>query len=287
MIISIRRLVLTCCLLPLACAADDDSLLALHVLDADHMEQWRLPERLQEVSGLALTSDERLLAVADEKAVVFEIDVDKRRLVKAFALGDPVLRGDFEGIAIVDDEVILITSDGDLYRSREGDDGEQVEYTLTETGLGKRCEIEGLAAHAARQELLIACKQPRNGMQRVPIFVWSLPNAALIEERTIDLPLGPISKAIRERRLNPSGIAIDPQTGNLLLVAARQRAIVELTSEGRLLSVVSLPLAHRHRQPEGIEIMRDGRLLIADEGGNHKARLAVYAARSKRVVVEQ
>jgi hypothetical protein len=34
--------------------------------------------------------------------------------------------------------------------------------------------------------------------------------------------------------------------------------------------------AERHRQAEGIEITRDGRLLIADEGGRGRARLAVY-----------
>lgn len=271
-----RRFWLALCLVPFACAADDGSLLARHPLDSDHMLQWRLPERLQEVSGLALTTDERLFAVADEKAVVFEMDVNKQRLIKAFALGDPVLRGDFEGIAIVDEEIVLITSSGDIYRAREGEDGEQVEYTMTETGLGKQCEIEGLAADAARGLLLIACKQPRKGLQRLPIFAWSIAQDALLDDQAIDIPLAAIASKLRERRLNPSGIAVDPVTGNLLLVAARQRALIELTPDGGLLQALIMPMARRHKQPEGVEIMKDGRLLIADEGGNNKARLAVY-----------
>lgn len=282
MIISVRRLALAFCLLPLACAADEGGLLASHSLDATHMLQWRLPERLQEISGLALTPDERLFAVADEKAVVFEINVERQQLVKAFALGEPVLRGDFEGIAIVDGDIILITSDGDLYRASEGDDGEQLEYTITRTGLGKHCEIEGLAADLARQRLLIACKQARKGILRLSIFAWSLEHDSLLDEQTIEVPLAEITRHIKGRRLNPSGIALDPVSGNLLLIAARQRAIVELTADGKLVRALALPLQGRHRQPEGIEIMRDGRLLIADEGGNHKARLAIYEPDTKR-----
>lgn len=285
--ISARRFALTLFLLPLACSADNDSLLESHALDADHMLQWRLPERLQEISGLALTMDERLFAVADEKAVVFEIDVNNQRLIKAFALGDPVERGDFEGIAIVDEEIILVTSRGDIYRAREGEDGEQVEFTVTETGLGERCEIEGLAADVANKRLLIACKQPRNGMQRLPIFAWSLVSDEFLEDEAIDLPLAAIANKIKDRRLNPSGIAVDPVTGNLLLVAARQRALVELMPDGRLLHALVLPMARRHKQPEGIEVMRDGRLLIADEGGNNKARLAVYQPARKREASSQ
>ena len=47
--------------------------------------QWKLPGKLREISGLALTSDERLLAVTDESAIVYEIDYENGRLVKAFA----------------------------------------------------------------------------------------------------------------------------------------------------------------------------------------------------------
>ena len=36
--------------------------------------QFKLPKPLREVSGLALLTDERLLAVADEKAQIYSID---------------------------------------------------------------------------------------------------------------------------------------------------------------------------------------------------------------------
>ncbi|MBC7791039.1 MAG: SdiA-regulated domain-containing protein, partial [Anaerolineae bacterium] len=83
--------------------------------------------------------------------------------------------------------------------------------------------------------------------------------------------------------LNPSGIEHDPQTGNYLIVAAKQRAIIEITPEGKL--VATAKLAKRwHRQSEGIAIMPDRSLVIGDEGTKKTGggSLTFYASRSSR-----
>lgn len=273
-IISARWFVLGAMALLQATAAEHAGVLAAHPLDSDHMVQWKLPSRLSEVSGLALTDDGRLFAMDDEKAAIYELDIERRRLVKAFALGSPILRGDFEGIAVVDASIYLISSAGDLFVASEGEDGEQVDFEQYDTGAGEYCEIEGLAA--IRRHLLIVCKQAHGDRESLPILFWSLAEKTLDESATIELPMKKITAGIGKRRVNPSGIAVDPQTGNLLLVAARQHALIELTAEGKFIGALRLPMSRRHRQPEGIEIMQDGRLLIADEGGSHKPRLAVY-----------
>ena len=54
---------------------------------------------MREISGLTLTDDDRLFGIADEEAIVYELDSTEGRLVKTFALGDPVVLGDFEGLA--------------------------------------------------------------------------------------------------------------------------------------------------------------------------------------------
>ena len=114
-------------------------------VDEKLVMQWQLPGGLREISGLALTGDGRLLAVSDELAIVYEIDYAAGKLVKRFALGDPALRGDFEGIAVVGETVWLMTSDGQLFASAEGADGEHVLYQELNTGLGGYCECEGRA----------------------------------------------------------------------------------------------------------------------------------------------
>jgi uncharacterized protein YjiK len=79
------------------------------------------------------------------------------------------------------------------------------------------------------------------------------------------VPERSIIDMIDKKRFNPSGIAIDPKSGERVLVAARQDALVRLTSEGILSSAIILAKKSRHKQAEGIEITSDGRMLIADE----------------------
>jgi uncharacterized protein YjiK len=254
------------------------SLLERFPLTAESSEQWRLPDKLNEISGLALTGDARLLAITDESAIVYELDYAERRLVKAFALGEPTERGDFEGIAWIEGRVWLVTSNGRIYGSAEGEDGERVSFEAFETSIGKSCEVEGLAYRESDSTLLVLCKKiaKKSGLESLAIFAWSTTTYELVAEKTIAMPDREIAAALRLARLNPSGIAIDERSGNLLIVAARQHALVELDADGRFLSARVLPLTARHPQAEGIEILPSGDLLIADEGGGHRARLALY-----------
>jgi len=235
-------------------------------------QQWTLPERLNEISGLALTADERLLAVTDELAVVYEIDYEDGHLVKAFAFGDTPVRGDFEGIAVRNGVVWLMTSDGELLAAAEGENGESVEFNRFDTGLKRTCELEGLTVSADSQSLLLICKEERRE-KKLQIFAW---NPDSDETVHIDLQESKMEDAAGENDVNPSGIAVDPASGRFMVVAARQNIVLDLEADGSFAGVIMRLDDNRHRQAEGIAVTQDGRLLIADEAGNGRARLAVY-----------
>jgi uncharacterized protein YjiK len=256
----------------------EQGLLDTFPLTLETTQQWKLPGRLKEISGLALTADGRLFALNDEIAVIYELDYVNGSVLKAFAFGNPVVRADFEGIAWLDGKIWLTTSSGVLYSGNEGADGEQVPHRKQKTGLGKQCEIEGLTASAALHSLFLVCKRVKKkaDVDGLKVFSWSIDDARLDEGSTFVLPRRKIRTRLGTDKFNPSGIALAPQNGNFLILASRQRALVETTPQGTLVSARTLPLASRHRQPEGIEITADARLLIADEGGSRKARLAVY-----------
>ncbi len=259
----------------------DESVLDRYSLDASSLIQWSLPARLVEISALAMTADRRLLAVDDERAIVYEIDYVSGGLVKAFALDKPVLRDDFEGLAVLESTVYLMTSEGDLYAAEEGEDGERVDYERHKTRLDDECEFEGLAADAASRRLLLLCKrvQKKADIDTLSIFVWDTTNTEILPEERIELPIRDISLALRSRRLHPSGIVVDPATGHLLLVAARQQALIELDGDGKFIAARTLALPMRHPQAEGIELTPDGALILADEGVKSRARLSLYDAR--------
>ena len=245
--------------------------------DNSDVVQWRLPDKLNEISGLALTADERLLAITDEEAIVYEIDYQDGGLVKAFALGSPTVRGDFEGIAVLDGMVWLLTSNGRLYNFREGADGERVDYQRINTDLGDECEFEGLAAESTTDRLLLVCKESKKRKKGLRIFEWLATGDKNQKAVEIELDEDALEESIDKKKVNPSGIAISPATGNRIVVAARQRAVFEVTRGGELIDVIMLLDAGRHEQPEGVVVTEDGRLIIADEAGNGAARLAIYS----------
>jgi uncharacterized protein YjiK len=248
-------------------------------LTEDGATRWRLPGRLREISGLASAPGDRIFAHDDERAVIYEIDYREGRLVKAFAMGDNPAQGDFEGIAFADDRLYLVTSSGRIYESREGEDDARQLFNTYGTGVGKKCEVEGLAFEPADRVLLLVCKTPRDEEIEdfVAIYRFSL-DSREITGAPLLIPLGEITKLIDGKSFRPSGIERHPLSGNYVIVAAQQSAMAEVTPDGRVVAVAELKRGN-HRQIEGIAFTSDGTLLLADEGGRGRARLTLYHPR--------
>lgn len=222
----------------------------------------------------------RVFAHDDEVATIYEIDYLNGRLIKAFALGDTPIRDDFEGIAVADDRLYLVTSAGTIYESREGDDDDHMLFNTYGTGVGRRCEVEGLAFEPSDRTLLLLCKTPRVDALKdvVAIFRWSLDTREIAPNGLLTMPLSEFTEPLGGKAFAPSGLARHPRSGNYIIVAAAQSAIAEVTPQGRVIEVRPLR-KNLHRQVEGITILSDLTLLLADEGGNRRARLTLYTPR--------
>ena len=250
-----------------------------YTLDPETATHWKLPRELEEVSGLAMTGDNRLLAHNDERAIVYEIDYRQGSIVKAFQLSDTdyAAAGDFEGIAATEDAIFLVTSNGRLFECREGNAGESVLFNVYTTGAGRDCEIEGLAYDRTRRQLILMCKEARNlDMEgQLALRRWSIDKRQFDNDPRTVIAVEDFSRHIKGRKFNPSGIERHPVTGNYFIVAARQGAVAEMTPGGKVIAVRKLP-AKWHRQAEGIAVAADGTLIVADEGAGRKGRLTLY-----------
>ena len=254
-------------------------------LGAGSATHWELPRRLREISGLAMTGDQRLLAHNDEAGVVFEIDVRDGSIVKEFQLadgGNPVA-DDFEGIAVADGRIYLVTSSGRLYEFHEGAEGASVLFTVYATGAGRDCEIEGLAHDEGRRELLLMCKNARTEdlLGKLAIFRWSIDDRRLRDDSPTVIPVLDFARRIEANRYRPSGIEQHPVSGNYFVVAARPDAVAEVTPGGKVVAVRRFR-AEWHRQVEGITFAADGALIVSDEGGRGRASLTLYPGPGSR-----
>ncbi len=250
-----------------------------YTLNEETATHWKLPAHLEEISGLAMTRDNRLLTHNDERGIIFEIDYRNGAIAKSFQLTDmknPVA-SDFEGIATIGDQIYLVTSSGRLYACREGAAGASVLFNVYTTGVGRDCEIEGLAYDESKRALLLMCKDARSAdmVGQLAIYHWSIDEKQIRKDAHTVIPVAEFSQHIKGKKFQPSGIERHPMSGNYFIVAARQGAIAEITPEGQVVAVREFP-AQWHRQVEGITFAADGTLIVSDEGAGKRARLTLY-----------
>jgi uncharacterized protein YjiK len=228
---------------------------------------------LAEISGLATGPRGTLLAHGDERGVVVVLDgatLERTRVVQL--KGSP--RDDFEGIAAADDSVALMTSTGRVYLFRLGPDS-IVPFTMFGTGLGRACELEGLAWHRASATLFFPCKQPRGkGVSGLTVYRYRMgPTPAIVPPVQVSWQV--LSRAAGVPELRATSIEIDQATGHLLVLSSKPPLIVEVDTTGRVLAGKRLS-SRNHPQAEGLTMSRDA-LWISDEGRSRQGVLTKYA----------
>lgn len=247
--------------------------------DSEDHKAFALSSNLREVSGLAVAGPNTLYTHDDEYAIIHEIDIDNGHVVRSFALGDPTIEGDFEGIATAPSgEIFLITNDGLIYAFERGEHRKRVAYRAHDSGIGTRCETEGLSRAPDPDHLLLLCKRLRVGEDtpRLEIYRWKLGTEHAEFDPWLDIPLADFLTEDQRAQFAPSGLEWDEGQKKLFVVSGRNHLLVEIDDKGTVVATRSLD-PRRHRGAEGIAILPGCRLALADEGTESaKARLAIY-----------
>ena len=239
-----------------------------------------LAEALGEISDLALAADgESLWAVHDEKGTLFRIALKDGSVVQTI---DFHKKGDFEGVAVVGNQVVVGRSDGMLFLV-DAKTGETTHFTVP---LPVACNLEGLAWDSRASRLLLACKGPQGDrstrawavyglnlsskeLQKEPVFRITRQQ---IEDYLAHHPEQRELTRAMSNEFDPSGIAVHPQSGRVYLVSTRGRLLAVLDRSGALLRIEALART-AHPQPEGIAFSADGTLFISNEARGLRALL--------------
>ncbi|MGH7486704.1 MAG: SdiA-regulated domain-containing protein, partial [bacterium] len=208
---------------------------------SEPIAMWIMPPGLNEISGLALTTRGTVLTHDDNVGRVSEIDPKTGVLLKSFSLlGNP--KGDFEAITIAGNDIYLMTSDAKLFRFREGADGTQVPYSIYDTGLGKQCEFESLAYEADSSRLVMVCKRFLDKQEPHALVIYRLPlplNRSTIS--TVRIPIQEVADTNHWKNFRASDINIDPFTKNYVIIASREKGLIEVTPDGDVVRSEPLP----------------------------------------------
>jgi len=252
----------------------DKRIKAANANTAVAVAKWIMPPLLREISGLTLTSRGTVFTHDDNTGRVSEIDPKTGILKKSFSLyGNQ--KEDFEAITIAGNDIYLMASDGKLFRFREGADGQQVNFQMFDTGLGKLCEFESLAYEADSTRLIMVCKRILDKQAPKDLVIYRMPLP--LNRATFSIVQVPIKQVIGSNKwkgFRPSDITIDPFTRNYVIIASHEKGLLVLTPDGDV--VRSEPLPGDHRQPEGVAITSDSLLLISDEANVNPAAITLY-----------
>jgi len=244
-----------------------------------------LIEGLMEISGLARGPGTTLYAHNDEHAIIYQLDSATGKMIAAFALGNPTLDKDFEGIAAYDNRIYLLTSRGKLYEALIGPHKSRVKYNAYDTGLGDICETEGLSRGPqtpdGRPTFLLLCKAPHQPelKKRVLIYQWSLTDRLPVTEPWIniarkDLALG------APKHFKPSAIEWSDTHQQIFILSGKNAQFAAIRPDGTVLQRARLPQKY-HPQAEGLTLDENGGFIIADEGqGSNAGTLSLYPALS-------
>lgn len=210
-----------------------------------------LDKDLNEISGLCFTSDSNLLAINDEQGIVYSFQSPE---FKSQQWIDFKKKGDFEGIANLNDLVYVLKSDGDIYEVQSNGSFEQYE------SFKKGYDFEGLCLNRDSTTLLLACKKHRDKKKDewVWIYEFDLKQKKLKKEVYCK-----INKADLYPFFRPSGIAIN-NLGEIFLISATANALIEIDEEGKLLRSVQFPEL-QFPQMEGICFDSNNGLYLASE----------------------
>jgi len=262
-----------------------ESWLSHYDLSEKHPQQFELPKRISEASGLAISDDGRLFCHDDESAVVYEVDYTNGKIIKQFSLGSGFLKGDFEGIAIKKDTLYMVESNGNIFAFREGENNSRVKFQMYRTPLNHGNDVEGLEYDPETDCLLLVCKgEPSLGKKKhqgyKALYAFSLKTYTLFEKPRFLIPLDAVAKNARRGQFNPSGIARHPKSGTFFIITADGESIIELSKDGQVLAQQEIS-KKANSQPEGIAFAPDLSMILCNDGQGGTGTLTLYPANER------
>ena len=247
-------------------------------------QKFKMPDALQEISGIDVLQKSKLVCVQDEKGVIYEYDLKKEEVRHSIEFAK---KGDYEGVANVNDTIYVLESNGNIFRVIHLNTDSQKTKEFN-TSLDKDNDTEGLCYDKKNRRLLIACKKKAGSdMKNVrAIYSFNLSTHEVDEKPAYVISLDAIKSFVSKENpakfigqelkdladpkkgdvsFQPSELAIHPVTGDIYVIATVGKLLLVMNSDGKIVSINELDPGI-YKQPEGITFMEDGTMFISDEG---------------------
>jgi uncharacterized protein YjiK len=237
--------------------------------DLNNPQKFTVPDGLNEISGISFYKgkNDTLYAQQDEQGELFYLRLgDKTAGHVRFGK-----RGDYEDMAIMNEQVVLLRSDGTLFSFPFNEiHREKMIDTKEWNGLLPAGEFEGMCADASSKRLYVLCKHCSNDETTTAVTAYILqlqPDGSITQSGRTSLSVPTIEKLTNEKKFkfHPSALGKNQKTGQWYILSAVNKMLVIADSDWNVKEVYPLNPAI-FRQPEGIAFDNENNLYISNEG---------------------
>lgn len=238
--------------------------------DFSKPDKFNMPSSLLEISGIAFYrgNSDTVYSIQDEDGKLFrqKWDVKKQRHMKFAA------KGDFEDLAIFNETVFVLKSNGTLSSFPFSETVKETSDQVKESkGLVPKGEYEGMYADPQNNRIYILCKScpvdKKTKKLTGYVFDYNKETDSLSALGNFQLDLTQI-KAVNPKLkagLKPSALARNPKTAEWYILSSTNKLLLVADSSW------NIKAAHRlnsstFNQPEGIAFDKDLNLYISNEG---------------------
>lgn len=237
-------------------------------------ETWELPKELDEISGIVWIDSHTLACVEDENGVVYLYDLDEKEIFEEIPFAG---NGDYEGIALNNDIMYVMQSDGLLYEIKNWSATNKM-ISSHQTGFKSSNNMESLTYSPKDNSLLTAPKDKDTTDDFKGIYKISLASkTAAVNSPAYKIEMN--AEALKEYRgkklhktFNPSEIAIHPKTNDIYVLEGKHPKLLILDEKGNLKTVYKLDEIS-FPQPEGMTFSEEGELFISNEAASGPATI--------------
>lgn len=238
------------------------------------LQKWELPEILEEVSAIAWIGENRIACVQDEDGIIFVYNLKTSKLEEKISFGEG---GDYEGIAIMEDDAYVLRSDGVIFEvpNFAGGDPSATEY-VTNVNQLPGINIEGFCADPANNRLLLAVKERKDLKNRKEIYAFDLSEKNTLQDPLLIIDLAdPILEEVNKKlkeKFSPGEIGINPETGEFYILDGTDPKILITKQDGTSKELIMLNIKD-FGNPEGLTFSPEGDLYISNEAENGPANI--------------
>ncbi len=265
-------------------------------------DKYKLPNYLEEISGLSYYGKGKIACVQDEKAHIYILNLEKEKIIAKYDFGSDA---DYEDICVLGNTAYILRNNGHIYRIKNFKKKDRKVKKFT-TPLKEKNDTEGMAYDPTLNALLIACKGSpsiekenlyegfkaiykfdldEDELLREPHFLIDLQRLDSYIDRSAFTKLSVrVAKGLRliesETSFKPSGIAIHPLDGEIYIISSVGKLLIILNRSGKVQNVIELD-PKLFRQPEGICFSPKGEMFVSNEGQGGKGYILKFRIHEK------